>query len=56
METNNVEEFWIKMSHEDRISLLKSKNLWEGANTYLWGYLPEQIKVAIEEEFENQKH
>jgi len=55
METNKVEEFWIKMSIEDRIQFLKSANLWEGANTYLWQYLPEQIQTAIEEEFEKAR-
>jgi hypothetical protein len=55
METNRVEEFWTKMSHEDRVNLLKSKNLWDGANTYLWEYLPEQIKTAIEEEFQKSR-
>jgi len=50
-----IEKFWEEMSIEDRTKLLKENKCWEGVNTYLWQYLPTQIQIVIEEEFEKPR-
>jgi hypothetical protein len=55
MSAKNVEEYWTNMSIEDRTKFLKDHNCWEGINTYLWKYVPTQVKAVIEEEFEKSR-
>jgi len=50
-----VENFWGEMSTEDRTKLLKEKNCWQGLNIYLWEYLPSEIQIVIEAEFEKTR-
>lgn len=54
-EVSEAEKFWIEMSIEDRTKFLKSRNLWEGVNTYFWQYLPSEIKQQVEEELEKSR-
>lgn len=50
-----VIEFWENLSFENRTKLLKENNCWEGVRTYIWKYLPTQIQIVIEEEFEKTR-
>ena len=49
LKPSGSEKFWQEMSLEDRRRLLESHNLWQGANTYFWQYLPKEIKDCVYE-------
>jgi len=40
-------DFWNNLSVEDRIKILKDYDLWVGFKTYLWDYIPEDLKTNI---------
>ena len=52
LKPSGSEKFWQEMSLGDRRRLLESHNLWQGANTYFWQYLPKEIRDRVEEEYQ----
>ena len=50
-----VEQFWEEMPANDRIRLLEENHLWQGVNTYFWKYLPNQVQIIVEEEFNKSR-
>ena len=44
---SKTEIFWNKLSHDERIKLLKKYEFWDGFSRYLWQYLPDYLREAI---------
>jgi hypothetical protein len=40
-------EYWNLMSEDNRAKILLKYNFWLGFKTYLWDYIPEDLKTAI---------
>jgi len=43
----HAKEYWNLMSEDDRLNLLLKYNFWMGFKTYLWDYIPEDLKTTI---------
>jgi hypothetical protein len=39
--------YWNDLSADDRLELLQKNNFWSGFSTYLYDYLPEDLKTVI---------
>jgi hypothetical protein len=44
---DQAEEFWNKLSTEDRLKLLQENTFWDGFSHYLYHYLPDTLKTVI---------
>jgi hypothetical protein len=42
-----AENYWVKLSAEDRLKLLLEYDFWQGFSTYLWDYIPEDLRTII---------
>lgn len=45
----NIEasDYWNNLSPEERIKILREYNFWLGFSTYLYQYIPEDLKTVI---------
>jgi lipopolysaccharide biosynthesis glycosyltransferase len=42
-----AKDYWNNLSHDDRLKILLKYNFWLGFKTYLWDYIPEDLKTKI---------
>ena len=40
-------DYWNNLSVEERIEILREYNFWLGFSTYLYQYIPEDLKTVI---------
>jgi len=40
-------EFWNKLSINERLKFLLENNFWDGFSSYLYEYLPEEVKDKL---------
>ena len=40
-------DYWNNLSPEERIKILREYNFWLGFSTYLYQYIPEDLKTVI---------
>ena len=43
----HAKDYWNTLSEADRLELLLKNNFWVGFKTYLWDYVPEEVKSAV---------
>jgi hypothetical protein len=42
-----AKNLWDSLSSDDRTEILHKYNFWQGFNTYLWEYIPEDLKTVM---------
>jgi len=52
----NPAEYWLKLSFEERETILKEGGLFVGFSHYLWEYLPESFHSYIEDKIEQERN
>jgi hypothetical protein len=42
-----AKDYWNNLSQDDREKILKDYNFWMGFKTYLYEYIPEDLKAVV---------
>ena len=42
-----AKDYWNNLSTDDRLKLLSDYNFWSGFSTYLWEFIPEDLRTVV---------
>ena len=42
-----AKDYWNNLSTDDRSKILSEYNFWQGFSTYLWEFIPEDLKTIV---------